>query len=334
MAAARGSVPDAGSHTRGRPRAEPLCAALGSTVPRGGGLHTARPRSRSYPDQLHPGTGLGAERAGVGWGGLRAAAGAPRGGRRSCGAGPGSCCGDGEKTHGMSCASPRAASCRGRGGGPRGPGGCGDGQTTPLPTHTPPPALSAPHPRCGCATVGRSWGRREPSAAGRPFRFAHPSWNGRPRPERSGGSAPPCGVTAAGTAGRGAAAVSCVQTPLQSVQTPLRVQTPPALRRRDPPGGGRGSGPVSAPAARGEPRTPPPSGAGSLPGAAGSQPQPPRPPQPPRSPSCTLLPVKLKAIPRGGALKGTFRAKSHFFPPPPLPQRWGRGGTMQLRTER
>ena len=270
----------------------------------------------------------------MGWGGLGAAAGASRGGWRSCGAGPGSCCGDGEKTHGMSCASPRAASCRGRGGGPRGPGGCGDGQTTPPPFPPPPPALSAPHPRCGCATVGRSWGRREPSAAGRPFRFAHPSWNGRPRPERSGGSAPPCGVTAAGTAGRGAAAVSCVQTPLLSVQTPLRVQTPPALRRRDPPGGGRGSGPVSAPAARGEPRTPPPSGAGSLPGAAGSQPQPPRPPQPPRSPSCTLLPVKLKAIPRGGALKGTFRAKSHFFPPPPLPQRWGRGGTMQLRTER
>lgn len=229
---------------------------------------------------------------------------------------------------------PERPPAGGGAGGPEGRGAAGTAKPPPFPPTPPPPALSAPHPRCGCATVGRSWGRREPSAAGRPFRFAHPSWNGRPRPERSGGSAPPCGVTAAGTAGRGAAAVSCVQTPLLSVQTPLRVQTPPALRRRDPPGGGRGSGPVSAPAARGEPRTPPPSGAGSLPGAAGSQPQPPRPPQPPRSPSCTLLPVKLKAIPRGGALKGTFRAKSHFFPPPPLPQRWGRGGTMQLRTER
>lgn len=153
---------------------------------------------------------------------------------------------------------PERPPAGGGAGGPEGRGAAGTAKPPPFPPTPPPPALSAPHPRCGCATVGRSWGRREPSAAGRPFRFAHPSWNGRPRPERSGGSAPPCGVTAAGTAGRGAAAVSCVQTPLQSVQTPLRVQTPPALRRRDPPGGGRGSGPVSAPAARGEPRTPPP----------------------------------------------------------------------------
>ena len=155
---------------------------------------------------------------------------------------------------------PERPPAGGGAGGPEGRGAAGTAKPPPFPPTPPPPALSAPHPRCGCATVGRSWGRREPSAAGRgggrPFRFAHPSWNGRPRPERSGGSAPPCGVTAAGTAGRGAAAVSCVQTPLLSVQTPLRVQTPPALRRRDPPGGGRGSGPVSAPAARGEPRTP------------------------------------------------------------------------------
>ena len=148
----------------------------------------------------------------------------------------------------------------------------------------PPPPLAAAARQSGARGADVSRRLRGGGVGGRPFRFAHPSWNGRPRPERSGGSAPPCGVTAAGTAGRGAAAVSCVQTPLLSVQTPLRVQTPPALRRRDPPGGGRGSGPVSAPAARGEPRTPPPSGAGSLPGAAGSQPQPPRPPQPPAAP--------------------------------------------------
>ena len=145
--------------------------------------------------------------------------------------------------------APRAGGLRGR---PNHP---------PSHPHPPPPRyplriLAAAARQSGARGADVSRRLRGGGVGGRPFRFAHPSWNGRPRPERSGGSAPPCGVTAAGTAGRGAAAVSCVQTPLLSVQTPLRVQTPPALRRRDPPGGGRGSGPVSAPAARGEPRTP------------------------------------------------------------------------------
>ena len=229
---------------------------------------------------------------------------------------------------------PERPPAGGGAGGPEGRGAAGTAKPPPFPPTPPPPLriLAAAARQSGARGADVSRRLRGGGVGGRPFRFAHPSWNGRPRPERSGGSAPPCGVTAAGTAGRGAAAVSCVQTPLLSVQTPLRVQTPPALRRRDPPGGGRGSGPVSAPAARGEPRTPIrgriPSRRCRIAAAA------PAPPAAPRSPSCTLLPVKLKAIPRGGALKGTFRAKSHFFPPPPLPQRWGRGGTMQLRTER
>lgn len=142
-------------------------------------------------------------------------------------------------------------------------------------------------------------GSRGGEGGWRPFRFAHPSWNGRLWPGRPGGFAPPCEITAAGTA----APVSCVQT-RNCVYDP-----PPP---RPPRGEGRGSGPVSA---LGEPRpTPPTPGPDSFPALQDRS----RSPRAPRSPPRALLPVKLNAIPRGETLKGTFRAKSHFFPPLPL----------------
>ena len=139
----RGLVPGIGGHAWPQcgapcPMRDPTPAAvpgLSPSVrrweapgPREGGCTPPGPAAAPTPIGCSPGGG---------WDGLGAAAGAPQlpgtdRGWRSGGAGLGSCCGNGEKTHGLSCASPSAASCRGRGGGPRGPGDCGDGQQPPL----------------------------------------------------------------------------------------------------------------------------------------------------------------------------------------------------------
>lgn len=272
-----------------------MCSAGKHRARGGGSCAPPGPAAAPTPISCTPGRGLGWA-GGRGWG------------HRSCpvligdggAGGPGSvpAAGMERRPTGRAARHPARPPAGGGAGGPEGRGAAG-------PANNPPSSLSAPCLRCGCATVGRSWGRREPSAAGRggeprggggwrPFRFAHPSWNGRLWPGRPRGSAPPCGITAAGTA----APVSCVQT-RNCVYDPPR-------------GEGRGSGPASA---LGEPRpTPPTPGPDSFPALQDRS----RSPRAPRSPPRALLPVKLNAIPRRETLKGTFRAKSHFFPPLPL----------------
>lgn len=252
-----------------------MCGAGKHRARGGGSCAPPGPAAAPTPISCTPGRGLGWA-GGRGWG------------HRSCpvligdggAGGPGSvpAAGMERRPTGRAARHPARPPAGGGAGGPEGRGAAG-------PANNPPSSLSAPCLRCGCATVGRSWGRREPSAAGRggeprggggwrPFRFAHPSWNGRLWPGRPGGFAPPCGITAAGTA----APVSCVQTRNCVYDPP-----PPAT----PPGGGQRIRPRIG--TRGAPAHPPHPGAGFLPGAAGSQPQPPRPPQPPsRAPTCQI----------------------------------------------
>lgn len=266
------------------PGLSPCVRRWEAPCPGGGSCAPPGPAAAPTPISCTPGRGLGWA-GGRGWG------------HRSCpvligdggAGGPGSvpAAGMERRPTGRAARHPARPPAGGGAGGPEGRGAAG-------PANNPPSSLSAPCLRCGCATVGRSWGRREPSAAGR---GGEPRGGGgvaalplcSPVVERTVVAGAPRGLRAAlrdhGCGNRGSCELRA--------NPQLRVRPPPPAT---PPGGGQRIRPRIG--TRGAPAHPPHPGAGFLPGAAGSQPQPPRPPQPPsRAPTCQIK----RDSPRGNA---------------------------------